>query len=307
MRKSLFVLIGSTCMTLTVSLSLYFLWQQKQEARLRDLGCFITTIVQTGSQKEALPTAYLAELLQISIDAPTNIYAFDLQKGVQKLLASPCIAKASIRKIFPHILYVDYEVRTPVALLGDYQNTLIDQDGFLFPMTPFFSPKELPEIYLGLPPFGALEDSLGRKGGKWQTPLQNAHLDLAFEVLRFLQSPWQSGFRVKKIDVSNALAPSLGCREIVLFTEEELMINQEHKAVCCIFPKILRLAPADYVQQLNNFFSLRNTMVRDYRKQMASMVLPPSGRFAPRIVDLRISQLAFVENDGALPHTSPKE
>lgn len=299
MRKSLFVLVGSTCMTLTCSLSLYFFWQHKQKIRLLDQGCHITTIVQTGPQKEALPTAYLAELLQISIDAPTNIYAFDLQKGVQKLLESPCIAKATIQKILPHILYIDYEVRTPIAVLADYQNTAIDQEGFIFPLTPFFSPKELPEIYLGLPPFGAAEDVFGRKGGSWQKPLHNAHLALAFEVLHFLQSPWQSGFRVKKIDVSNALAPSLGCREIVLFTEEELLINQEHKAVSCTFPKILRLSPADYVQQLNNFFSLRHAMVRDYRKQMASIAIPPSGRFAPRIVDLRIAQLAFVENDAA--------
>ena len=61
-----------------------------------------------------------------------------------------------------------------------------------------------------------------------------------------------------------------------------------------MFPKILRLAPKDYAQQLGNFFSLRKNMIEDYRRQLAS--LQQGGTFSPRIIDLRIPQLAFVEN-----------
>jgi len=296
-NQALFCLIGSTCVTLTLALSGYSVWSQKREARLKCEGYYITAIVQTGPEKEALQTSYLAELLGISVDCKSNLFGFNLKQGEEKLLSSPCIARAKIKRLPPNALYIDYEVRKPVARLGDYHNIAIDQDGYLFPIAPFFSPKELPEIYLGIPAFGSAEDSLGRKGGSWQTPLRNAHLDLAFEILQFLQgSPWRDGLRVKRIDVSSALAPSLGSREIVLFTEEELLFNQGHEAMCCVFPKILRLSPKEYMQQMNNFFALRKNILEDYRKQMASASVPPTGRFASRIVDLRIPHLAFVEN-----------
>jgi hypothetical protein len=74
--------------------------------------------------------------------------------------------------------------------------------------------------------------------------------------------------------------------------------------VVCIFPKVLRLAPKDYPQQLTHFFALRKSMTDDYRKQIVSHVplfFPPciregrGGRFAPRVIDLRIPQLAFID------------
>lgn len=295
MRQALFCLIGSTACTLVLSLSGYALWSRSQHTRLNDPAYRISAIVQTGPEKEALKTVYLAELLGLSADRETNLYAFDRKKGIEKLLASPLIGKAEIKRLPPKALYIDYEVRKPVAWLGDYQNIAIDREGYLFPVAPFFSPKELPEIYLGLPPFGTAEDSAGRKGGLWQTPVENRHLRLAFEILQFLEgTPWREGLRIKRIDVSNAFASSLGQREIVLFTEEELTIVQDGQSIRSIFPKILRLAPKEYPQQLANFFSLRKSMLEDYRRQMA--LAPHPGRFAPRIVDLRIPQLAFVEN-----------
>ena len=159
------------------------------------------------------------------------------------------------------------------------------------------APKELPEIYLGLPAFGESEDSLGRTGGLWQSPMRNSYLCLAFEMLQFLEGlPWREGLRIKRIDVSNAFAPSLGGREIVLFTEEDLILNRGEKSTCCTFPKMLRLSPKEYAQQMNNFLSLRKNIMEDYSKQLSSAALPQTGRFSSRIVDLRIPHLAFVEN-----------
>ena len=162
-------------------------------------------------------------------------------------------------------------------------------------MVPFISPKELPEIYLGLPPFGAREDAMGRKGGCWQTPLSNRHLQLAFELLQFFEgSLWKEGLKIQRIDVSNAFAPSLGQREIIVFTEEELIMAHGAESLRCVFPKILRLPYKNYQQQLANFFTLRKDILEEYRKQVAKA--PQSGRFAPRIIDLRIAPLAFIEN-----------
>lgn len=294
LKQSLFCLIGSTSLTLCLSLGGYWIWTKSDRHKRQNETYKITAIVQTGPEKEALKTSYLAELLSLSVDHPINLYAFDLKKGEEKLLTSPLIARAKIKRIPPGTLYIDYETRKPIAWLSDYRNVGIDREGYIFPITPFFSPKELPEIYLGLPPFATPEDRFGRKGGLWQTPLRNRYLSLAFEILQFLEgSPWREGLRLKRIDVSNAFAPSLGQREIVLFTEEELIVKQEGKVRTCVFPKILRLAPKEYAKQLANFFTLRKTMIEDYKKQLAST--SDAGRFTLRIVDLRIPQLAFVQ------------
>jgi hypothetical protein len=295
LRQALFCLIGSTLATLLIGLGSIYLYKQWNLKRRFDARYQISGIVQTGPEKEALKTVYLAELLGLSVDQPKNLYALDLKKAESALLSSPLIKKVAVKRVQPSTLYIDYEVRHPIAWLSDYSNTGIDQEGYLLPCTPFFSPKQMPEIYLGLPSFGAAEDTFGRKGGLWRTPIKNRYLNLALELLQtFEGSPWKEGLSIKRIDVSNAFAPSLGRREIVLFTEEEIAVKKGDRQISFTFPKILRLAPKDYAQQLNNFFALRKTMVEDYKTQLASA--DQGGRFTPRIVDLRILQLAFVES-----------
>lgn len=295
-RQAAFCLIGSTLTTLLLSTGSYALWKKSRRARLEDSRHRIAAIVQTGPEKEALKTAYLAELLDLSVDRPTPLYAFDVKEGQKKLEACPLIASASLTRIDPGTIYIDYTVRKPIARLGDYENVGIDKSGYLFPLSPFFSPKNLPEIYLGLPPFGSEKDEQGREGGRWQAPLQVRHLQLAFEILRALDgAPWREGMQVKRVDVSNAFAPSSGQREIVLITEDEVL-SEEGKTVC-LFPKLLRLPAKNYGQQLSNFLSLRRSMLDDYRLQIAKVhFTEPAVEFAPRIVDLRLPKLAFIQN-----------
>ncbi|HSX37517.1 MAG TPA: hypothetical protein VLE95_01665 [Chlamydiales bacterium] len=293
-RKSLFAFIGSGAVCLVLSLGGYYAFLKYHGKKILDEKYYIRTIVQTGPEKEALHTSYLAELLNLSIDHPVSLYAFDVKESEKKLMVSPLIKSAKVKRIFPSAIYIDYEARKPVAMLADYKNTAIDRDGYLFPFSPFFSPKEIPELYIGLPSFEASEDAMGRKGGQWLAPLKNPFITLAFDVLRFLDgTPWRENFQLKKIDVSNAFAPSLGQREIVLFTEEKLVIRKMDEEVFCVLPKILRVAPKDFAQQLNHFFILRRNMEEDYRKQLESIAV--STRFASRIIDLRIPHLAFVQ------------
>ncbi len=273
MKQALFCLIGSTLFTLTLSLTGYTLWRKFCQKRL---SYQITAIIQTGPEKEALKTAYLAQLLDICVDFPTLLYAFDVKEGEKKLLASPLISHAKIKRLPPSTLYIDYEVRKPIAWVGDFQNTAIDQEGFLFPIDPFFSPKRLPEIYFGV--FDAP-----------QRRLQGPHFELALQILQFLKTLWDEGLHVQRIDVSNAFVPSLGQREVVLITEEEIPTQNGF----CIFPKMLRLCPNNFQEQLCNFHCLRKSMMEDYKKQLAAH--KTGARFAPRIIDLRIPQLAFVE------------
>jgi hypothetical protein len=294
-RQVWLCLIGSSCITFTLSVTGYLIWSKGQQRKLSDPAYQITSIVQTGPEKEALKTTYLAELLSLSTDRALSLYALDCKVAKEKLLSSPLISSACVKRIPPSTLYIDYEVRKPIAKLADYENIGIDTAGYIFPIHPFFSPKELPEIYLGLPPFGAPEDPWGRRGAAWLTPIQNRYFTLALEILKSLEgSAWREGIRLKKIDTSNAFALSLGQREVVLFTEEEIRWQRGGKEASSIFPKILRLAPKDYAQQIHHFFVLRKSMNEDYKKQLAKA--PQPGRFQPRIIDLRIPQLAFIEN-----------
>lgn len=289
--KAIWIWAGSSALTLALSSTVYFFYQKSKLHRLHDTQYKIHAIIQTGPEKEPLKTAYLAELLDLSSDRPFSLYAFNLEEGEKKLTSSPLIKEAHLKKIPPDTLYIDYTVRKPLALLIDYQNIAIDPEGYLFPVAPFFSPKQLPEIYLGLPPFGT-QDASCQKGGLWQTPLEGRAIDLAFELLQlFSESPWKEAFRIQRIDISNAYASSLGQREIVLFLEEELSMPDGR---IFTFPKILRLSPKGYEPQMIRFLSLRKKMIEDYRSQLSPT--HPSSTFSPRIIDLRIPQLAFVQD-----------
>lgn len=298
-RQAWFCLVGSTSLTLAVSLGGYGIWNKWQKSRLSDPHNKIVAIVQTGPEKEALKTAYLAELLNLSADQPISLYALNVHDAEKKLLACPLISKVKIQRVKPGTLYIDYTVRRPIAQLLDYQNTGLDRDGYLFPLSPFYAPKNLPEIYLGLPPFGSPADAQGRSGGAWQTPLKDKYLTLAMDVLHVLSDlPWKEGLRIKRVDVSNAFAMSAGQREIVLMIEDELIVRDKNHETVCIFPKILRLPSKDYPQQLGNFLTLRRTMQEDYRRQVLEAHLTqPTVTFASRIVDLRIPQTAYVQNN----------
>jgi hypothetical protein len=307
MKHPFALLVGSILLCLFLTSGGFFAFFQYKKKKIEDEKYYIKAIVQTGPEKEALKTGYLAELLDLSIDRPVSLYAFDCKEAEKKLLFCPLIKSAKVKRMRPNAIYVDYEIRKPIAMLADYKNTAIDWEGYIFPFTPFFSPKEIPEIYLGLPPFEALNENRTKENGQWLTPIKNPFLTLAFEVLKFLEeAAWREHFRLKKIDVSNAFATSLGQREIVLFTEEKLVIRREGKEVFCIFPKILRVAPKDFAQELGCFCTLRRNMEKDYREQLASfpnaieemsetMNSLPVRRFSSRIIDLRIPQLAFVQ------------
>ena len=286
-RSAIFFLISSVLMTLSLFFGGSLLWHRWHSHRIFNPESKITALIQTGPEKEALPTSYLSELLDLSIDRTDFLYAFDLKKGTNNLLSCPLISQAHLKRIPPGTLYIDYTVRKPVALISDYQNIGIDREGYLLPITPFLSPKNLPEIYLGLAPFGE------ENGGCWQTPLRTKHLQLAFELLQALSdASWRKGIRLKRIDVSHAFAASLGQREIVLSTEEELV----RQGTVYVFPKILRLSPKNYTQQLCNFFSLRQKILEDYERQIPANSSQQLVSFSPRIIDLRIPKMAFVQN-----------
>jgi hypothetical protein len=180
-------------------------------------------------------------------------------------------------------VYIDYAVRQPVAWLGDYENIALDREGIPFPFAPFFSPKHLPVIYLGLSP-GAL--SLGRK-------LQGPRIELAFHLLHALSS--FSGKETVQIDVSHAEAPSLGAREVVLSWEESRAVHVQGRDRICVQPRFLRLSTQRYEQELNNFKQLEARLFAEVRvsELLAHAETSTILRLEPQIFDFRLPQIAF--------------
>lgn len=227
--------------------------------RDQDPEGWISAIVQTGPQKEALKIDYLAELMQISGDHPVQLKSFDCALAEKKLLSSLVIKQASVKPLLPSTLYVDYAVRTPLAWLYEYENIAIDEEGHFFPVYPFFTPKNLPEICLGL--------------SEGEEPIHDERLELALSLLNLVQ---QAGIPLKRIDVTHACAESYGMREIVVVCEEKVgELTHKH---------ILRLSTKNYAQELGNYLSLREELLKK-GNSFASRA---------RVIDLRLSKIGFI-------------
>jgi hypothetical protein len=242
----------------------------------------VSYIVQTGFQKEALHSDYLAELLELSMDEPKLLASLDEKKAQQKLLSSPVIQEASFKKIEPNMVYIDYTVRRPLGWAADFINTAIDKDGYLFPVYPFFSPKKLPEIYLGTL---GVQEALQEKTPSFEIPLKGKYTDLAFEVLDLMQQEGKDQFRVKKVDVSAAFAPTLGKREIVVTLENELQGVELYSV------HFLRLSTKQFAKEIINYISLRPHLIEMDQQE----ALVGNRKFQERVIDLRVSQLAFID------------
>lgn len=235
----------------------------------------IEYVVQTGIHKEALDSVYFCELLDLSIDKPVSFKEFDVEKAEQTVLKSPLIDKAIVKKIKPNMVYIDYSLRKPLARAGDFYNAAIDKEGTLFPMHPFFSPKRLPEIYLG------------EKEKLFGESLSGESLDLAFAVLEAF--PEGERGSICQIDVSKAFEKTLGTKEIIVMLEEEVPMRGGFVMKTCKY--FLRLSTRGYLKEIENYLRLRPHLREAEKGEEA--VLPEKTKEVT--VDLRLSQFAFIE------------
>jgi hypothetical protein len=272
---------------------------KNQQKITNDPRYALVSIIQTGPQKEALKTEYLAELLGASNNRPYHTKWFNQERAKMRLLKSPLISKADVKVVKPGVLYVDYTVRQPIAFLEDYKNVAIDKEGYPFPFAPFFSPKNLPNVYFGLAPFGTPSDDPGRCMANWGTPMRGKYADLCLDILAIVTDPEVADlFSVKRIDVSNAFAESFGIREIVVITEDVLFKNIKGKDVQICVPRILRLSTKNYAQELGNYLKLRQQLLEEESKSIAFQEnLEPPIALKEKIIDFRIDKLAFIDGE----------
>lgn len=190
----------------------------------RDDRYHVLAIVQRAHGAEALRTQDLAELLGLSCDRPSHLYALNLETMRQQLLRCPAIRRAEVRRVHPDILYVDYEMHTPIAFYADYENVAIDADGWVFPITPYFTPKRLPQFFLG-----------NASSPTWDRPLTSPELQLARTVLACLETTLAGSVPIQ-IDASNAYSQNMGRREVVALLQCEHMSGTQ-------FYRLLRFLP----------------------------------------------------------------
>jgi len=286
LRKALLWIFTSVVLISGSSLGALLYYSHIRDAKKLDRAYQIVAIVQTTPDAEGLRTAYLSELLGLSVDFSTNIFVFDAKAAQQKLLSSPVIKEAEITKIRPGAIQVDYIMRKPIAFLGDYTNSAIDIEGVVFPFKPFFSPKKLPEVYLGL------VDPI-----VWGEALHSETMKLAFDLLE-LSAKYccDENSNLLRIDVSKAFAPSYGQRQIVMEYEDQASRVVDGHPVYIISQRFIRLAPETYKQQFANYLTLHNHI----RKQEKSMPIADAGtiiKAKATLIDLRLSELAFIDNE----------
>ncbi|MBA3722746.1 MAG: FtsQ-type POTRA domain-containing protein [Parachlamydiaceae bacterium] len=278
---------------------LYYL--QLNETRIVDDQYQIVAIVQSSSHHENLKTVYLAELLNLAVDKPQNLFNFDLNRAHKRLMASPLIKNATIKKIRPGTIFVEYSMRMPYAFLGDYTNTAVDWDGYLFPFTPFFTPKKLPIIYLGL-------EGMDKKWG--QSIYEDEGFQLALNVIEGINELFAyEPILLKQIDVSQAFADSYGQKQIVIIIEDVFDQVKNGRTEPITKTYLLRLNTEKYMQNLANYLMLRgyisnklkevdalaeNVSVDMEVKNGVGEIVKPK---KPSIIDLRISHLAFLKDE----------
>jgi len=283
--QALLWIISSTALISGSAYLVVHRWNnKKKEMKSND---FILSIAQTGPQKEALRSEYLSELIGLSRDFPILTTKFDVEKARFDLLESPLIQEVFVKTIKPSTVYIDYTVRQPIAWIYDYENVGIDKEGFLIPMYPFFPPKNLPEIYLGLAPFGQIQNSMNIPTALWNKPLQGDLVDLAFDIFNKLLLCQKDLFRIKRIDVSKSRDLSLGKREIVLVIDNDIYLKDRSEPVTCTH--YLRLSVSRYSQELGNYLELRKRLLEEYSLSSESAI-------AHKIIDLRLTDLAYVED-----------
>lgn len=273
-RSLLWILVS----TLLISGSAFMGWQyylHVREMRFRDHQYDIVAIVQRTPHSESLKTAYLAELLGVSFDRPTNIYQLNTKEAEKILLRCPVVKKASVQKIFPGTLCIHYRMHHPAAYLADLSNTVVDKEGTIFPFRPFFFPKRLPTFYLGL---------IDGKSVQWGEKLNEGEkVKWAFDILHLLSSFPPNQLFVKQIDLSQIDVNSYGQRQIVVTLQEVSSDWIDPASEREIF---LRLNPNHYRQNIANFRILYEAA--RYRRGVQW-----EGKSI--VVDFRIPHLALVK------------
>lgn len=232
----------------------------------------IHTIVQSSAEKNNLQTDFFAEILSLSQDSFVVSKKFDIKKATHILETFPIIKECNLY-VDRDTLYINYELRQPVAYLGNFYNVGIDREGVLFPIAPFASLKRLPLIYIN---DSELPNNL------WGNQITSESMELALEIIAHTSKMgFQEKFLVRQIDMSSLSLDAYAKREIILVIE--LMESHASKYLPA-YSHILRLNPRKPLRGIDQYLILK--------KELVSTSL-----ISKKIFDLRLPDLAFIRSE----------
>ena len=232
----------------------------------------IRTIVQSCAEKNNLQTDFFAEILSLSQDSSLVSKKFDVEKATHILETFPIIKECNLY-VDRDTLYINYELRQPVAYLGNFYNVGIDREGVLFPIAPFASLKRLPLIYIH-------EKELPNH--LWGNQITSESMKLALEIIAHTSKMgFQEKFLVRQIDMSLLPLDAYAKREIILIIE--LMESHTSKYLPA-YSHILRLNPKKPLRGINQYLILKKELV-------------PTSLISKKIFDLRLPDLAFIRSE----------
>lgn len=262
-RVPLFTALSILSLSLLLTGATFFLVVQKStlvgRANRASQKHKIHKIIQTSSHTRALSTHILSELLGLYAEGKAPPEKISCEEALQRLLQTPYIKRAKVAFVKPDSLYIDYAMRRPMAYLGEFENAVIDSEGVIFPLSPIYSPKNLPTLYLGY-----TSDSLDLKS--------HSHIDKTLlELVDHLLSLFENvGMQVESLDIARMHHESYGKREIVIRLMHAPKITH-----------LLRLNPREVEEGLINYLTYRE--------------LHPEVIEESLVLDLRIDKLAFIE------------
>lgn len=200
--------------------------------RTKDKAFTIQGIVSSCPGPDFLSSKQLATLLGLATKEPQNLYLFDPHNAERIFKGFPAIKTSSISRLRPNAVFIRYELRKPFVQLVEFENTALDSDGYPFPLFPVYSPKRLPEVYLGLAQIS------------WNEPIATEEFRVACELLHYLEEVLPKTVRVTRIDTHNIKSPSRGRQEIVVVLDKYY----------------LRLHATDYKKNIKQFLALLPTL-----------------------------------------------
>ena len=110
-------------------------------------GHLVTKIVQYAPHA-LLDSIYLEEILGVNGDEPPRWKDLSADRLTGALLNCPSIEEGHVVKKWRGCLEVTYRLREPLFLIYGSEGLAIDEKGVIFPLSPFYTPRALPQLVL---------------------------------------------------------------------------------------------------------------------------------------------------------------
>jgi hypothetical protein len=218
LAKILFIL-ASLCV---ISLPSYLFLFGKKETK----AIALKTLVQKTSFSSPISPRFFSDYLHLCPKGKSlEISKLDEKKIEKKLREFPIFQKVQAHISSRGELEVAYDLKKPHFLLLDFSNLAIDPNGYVFPLKPFFSPKKLTQVYLGISQVD------------WN---HKNNVESALKIQSLLDENLQELVDIETIDLSGLKVQATSLKHIVVTisyknTKHYLRLSQEglEKGVLC--------------------------------------------------------------------------